>query len=143
VKEAYAPIRKQLSRNPAALEEGLAKISRHIQMGDQYIALIGELIVGTMRVRLRGQIGVISRLAVLQKFRGRRIGTVLMDHAEQLLARMGAKTIEVEVYGAVNAQLSFYERLGYEEVGRIERLGEEIVQMQKSLLEEEIEEEDY
>jgi ribosomal protein S18 acetylase RimI-like enzyme len=143
IKEAYAPIKKKLSRNPAALEEGLSKISRHIQMGDQYVALVGENLVGTLRARLRGQVGVISRLAVKEKFRGRRIGTVLMDHVERLLADRGASIIEVEVYGAVDAQLSFYERMGYTEYGRIQRLKEEIVQMRKSLLEEDIEEDDY
>ncbi len=121
----------------------MSKISRHIQMGDQYVALVGTTLVGTLRARLRGQVGVIGRLAVKQKFRGRRIGTVLMDHAERLLGDRGASIIEVEVYGAVEAQLSFYERMGYVEYGRIERLGEEIVQMRKSLLEDDIEEEEY
>jgi ribosomal protein S18 acetylase RimI-like enzyme len=143
IKEAYAPVKKQLSRAPAALQEGLSKIARHIQMGDQYVALVGEKIVGTMRVRLSGQSGIISRLAVLAKYRGRRIGTVLMQYAENLLASRGATMVEVEVYGAIDIQLSFYERLGYKETGRIVRSKEEIVTMQKSLVEEPVEEEDY
>lgn len=133
---------KQLSRKPGALEEGLGKISRHIQMGNQYVALVGEIVVGTMRVSLRGQVGVISRVAVRSKFRGRRIGTMLVDYAENLLSHMNAQRIEIEVYGAVEEQLSFYERGGYVETGRIERMGEEIVIMQKDLMEEPMEEED-
>jgi ribosomal protein S18 acetylase RimI-like enzyme len=133
---------KQLSRKPAALEEGLGKISRHIQMGNQYVALVGESVVGTMRVSLRGQIGVISRVAVSSKFRGRRIGTMLVDYAENLLVHMGAKCIEIEIYGVVEEQLSFYERIGYVETERIERLGEEIVVMQKDLTEQPIEEDE-
>lgn len=140
--EAYQPIMKQLSRKPAALEEGLGKISRHIQMGNQYVALVGEVVVGTMRVSLKGQVGVIARVAVRSKFRGRRIGSMLVDYAENLLAHMNAKRIEIEVYGVVEQQLSFYERSGYVEVGRIERLGEEIVVMQKDLTEQPMEEED-
>ncbi|MFX1265111.1 MAG: GNAT family N-acetyltransferase [Promethearchaeota archaeon] len=143
IKEAYGPVKKQLSRAPAALEEGLSKIARHIQMGDQYVALVGETIVGTMRVRLSGNTGIISRLAVLVEYRGRRIGTVLMQYAENLLASRGASVAEVDVYGAVEAQLSFYERLGYKETGRMVRSKEEIVVMQKSLVEESVEEEDY
>ena len=133
---------KQLSRKPGALEEGLGKISRHIQMGNQYVALVGEIVVGTMRVSLRGQVGVISRVAVRSKFRGRRIGTMLVDYAENLLSHMNAQRIEIEVYGAAEEQLSFYERGGYVETGRIERMGEEIVIMQKDLMEEPMEEED-
>ncbi|MFW9805388.1 MAG: GNAT family N-acetyltransferase [Candidatus Thorarchaeota archaeon] len=133
---------KQLSRKPAALEEGLGKIARHIQMGNQYVALVGDTVVGTMRVSLRGHVGVIARVAVSSKFRGRRIGTMLVDYAENLLSHMGAKLIEIEIYGAVEEQLSFYERAGYVETGRVERLGEEIVIMQKELTDEPIEEEE-
>ncbi len=142
VKEAYQPITKQLKRTPAALEEGLGKISRHIQMGNQYVAIVGDTVVGTMRVSLKGQVGVIARVAVRQKFRGRRIGSMLVDYAENLLTHMNAKRIEIELYGAVEEQISFYERIGYTEVGRLERLGEEIVVMQKELTEELIEEDE-
>jgi ribosomal protein S18 acetylase RimI-like enzyme len=142
IKEAYQPIMKQLSRKPGALDEGLGKISRHIQMGNQYVALVGDTVVGTMRVSLMGQVGVISRVAVRSKFRGRRIGTMLVDYAENLLSHMNAKRIEIEVYGAVEQQLSFYERSGYVETGRTERLGEEIVIMQKDLTEPIMEDEE-
>jgi ribosomal protein S18 acetylase RimI-like enzyme len=142
VVEAYKPVKKQLSRTPAALKEGLSKIARHIQMGDQYVALVGDQIVGTMRVRLSGQTGVISRLGVLERFRGRRIGTLLMQYAENLLTSRGAQIAEVEVYGAIEEQLSFYENLGYKETGRMKRLKEVIVTMQKSMVEELIEEEE-
>jgi len=55
---------------------------------------------------------------------------------------MNAQTIEIEVYGAIEEQREFYVRLGYEEVGRHEREGEEIVVMRKELIEEEVEEEE-
>jgi ribosomal protein S18 acetylase RimI-like enzyme len=142
ITEAYEPVKKQLSRTPAALQEGLAKISRHIQMGDQYVAFVGDQVVGTMRVRLAGNVGVISRVAVRGSFRGRRIGSVLVEYAENLMAHMGASVIEIEVYGAVEQQLSFYERIGYVETGRLTRLGEEIVVMQKELIESTVEDED-
>jgi len=140
--EAYEPIKKQLSRMPAALTEGLGKISRHIQMGDQYVGLVGDTVVATMRVRLVGRVGVISRVAVRQAFRGRRIGSMLVEYAENIMSHRNASVIEVEIYGAVETQVDFYKRLGYEETGRLERLGEEIVVMQKSLLESDIEIED-
>ncbi len=133
---------KQLSRTPGALQEGLDKISRHIQMGNQYVALVGDTVVGTMRVSLRGQNGVISRVAVRSQFRGRRIGTMLVDYGENLLSHMSAQRIEIEIYGAVEDQVSFYERGGYVETGRIQRLGEEIVIMQKDLTEKPMLEED-
>jgi len=137
--EAYEPIRKQLSRVHAALDEGLGKIARHIQMGDQYVGLVGDTIVATMRIRLVGRVGVFSRVAVRQEFRGRRIGSMLVDYAENLMSHNNAATIEVEIYGSVETQIEFYTKMGYEETGRMERLGEEIVVMQKSLIESEME----
>ena len=127
---------------PGALQEGLAKISRHIQMGDQYVALIGDQVIGTMRARIAGNVGVISRVAVRSSFRGRRIGSMLVEYAENLMSHMGASVIEIEVYGAVETQLSFYEKIGYHETGRLMRLGEEIVVMQKELVESPMEDED-
>lgn len=139
ITEAYEPIKKKLSRMPAALKEGLDKIARHIQMGDQYVALVGDTVVGTMRVRIVGRVGVVARVAVLQSYRGRRIGTMLIEYAENLIAHMNATVVEVEVYGAIDEQLAFYEKIGYTETNRLERLGEEIVVMQKELVESEIE----
>jgi len=140
--EAYAPLKKKLSRLPGALQEGLDKISRHIQMGNIYVAIVGDLVVGTMRVSLRGQVGVIARLAVRNSFRGRRIGTVLMDYAENTLKHKSATCIEIEVYGAVEDQIKFYQKRGYAETGRTVREGEEIILMRKSLCDVQAEEED-
>ncbi|TFF93111.1 GNAT family N-acetyltransferase [Candidatus Thorarchaeota archaeon] len=142
INEAYEPVKKKLSRMPAALKEGLDKISRHIQMGDQYVALVGEQVVGTMRVRIRGNVGVIARVAVRETFRGRRIGTMLVEYAENLVSSRGASTVEVEVYGAIEMQLSFYQKIGYTETGRMERLGEEIVVMVKDLTESSLSEQE-
>ncbi|MHA1905581.1 MAG: GNAT family N-acetyltransferase [Candidatus Thorarchaeota archaeon] len=136
IKEAYAPVKKQLSRTPGALEEGLDKISRHIQMGNQYIALLGTIIVGTMRVSLSGNAGVVSRLAVRTEYRKRRIGTVLIEYAENLLTHMNALLIEVELYGVLEGQTEFYTKHGYVETDRQKRSGEVIVTMQKSLEEQ-------
>lgn len=139
--DAYQPVKKQLSRAPAALSEDLGNISRHIQMGNQYIALIGDQVVGTMRVTLRGQIGVIERLAVSSDFRNRRIGTMLVQYAENLIEGRDATCIELEVYGRVEEQQKFYDRIGYKETTQHKRSGEVIVLMRKNF-NEEVEEEE-
>ncbi len=142
LREAYTPIEKELSRMPGALKEGLDKIARHIQMGNQYVALVGNEIAGTMRVGMRGQIGVVSRMAVRKKFRNRRIGTIMVEYADNLLDHQKAKCVEIEVYGSIAYQVDFYENMGYKEVNRTERAGEEIIVMRKDLCDEEIEEEE-
>jgi len=134
-------VKKQLSRTPAALNEDLGNISRHIQMGNQYIALIGNQVVGTMRVTLRGQIGVIERLAVSSDFRNRRIGTMLVQYAENLIEGRDATCVELEVYDRVEEQQKFYDRIGYKETTQRKRSGEVIVLMRKNF-NEEVEEEE-
>ena len=89
-----------------------------------------------------GSVGVVSRVAVRQSFRGRRIGSMLIDYAENLMTHLNVSAIEVEIYGAVEEQIEFYTKMGYEETGRLDRFGEEIVVMQKSLVESEMEPED-
>ncbi|MEM2143595.1 MAG: GNAT family N-acetyltransferase [Candidatus Thorarchaeota archaeon] len=140
IKEAYEPVRRKLSRLPGALQEGLDKIARHVQMGHIYVAIVGNQVVGTMRVMLRGRTGVIARLAVRNSFRGRRIGTVMMDYAEETLRQKNATCIEIEVYGAVEEQVNFYKRRGYVEYGRTIREGEEIILMRRDLCEPETDE---
>lgn len=110
-------------------------------MGNVYVALVGEQIVGTMRVSLRGQRGVIERLAVRQDFRDRRIGTMMVNYAENLLDHMNATCVEIEVYGNVDYQGTFYKNLGYGEIRTFVRRGEEIIVMFKDLNEPEVEEE--
>ncbi len=135
ITEAYEPIRQRISSTPHALREGLDKIARYIQMGNIYVAVVGNLVVGTMRASLRGRTGVIARVAVRNKYRGRRVGTMLVEYAENMLQHMGATCIEVEVYGAIEDQLKFYEKNNYVEVGRSMSEGEQIVVMRKNLCE--------
>jgi len=142
VQEAYGPVKKQLSRAPAALQDGLDKISRSIQMGNLYVAIIGDVIVGTMKVQLQGQIGTISRIAVLENFRNRRIGTFLVEYGENLLSHMGAKYVQLEVFSAINSQSKFYESIGYKALEHVHRAGEDLLVMQKDLNEPEAEEEE-
>ncbi|UCE11209.1 MAG: GNAT family N-acetyltransferase [Candidatus Thorarchaeota archaeon] len=142
IAEAYKPVKKRLSRTPAALDEGLGKISRHIQMGNIYVALVGELVVGTMRVSMSGTVGVIERLAVRSKFRKRSIGTLMVEYAENLLEHMNATCVEIEVYGYIEYQGTFFQRLGYVETKRLKRNKEEIIVMMKDLREPEVVEEE-
>ncbi|MHA1959474.1 MAG: GNAT family N-acetyltransferase [Candidatus Thorarchaeota archaeon] len=133
IAEAYKPVMKKLSRTPAALDEDMGKISRNIQMGNIYVALVGELVVGTMRVSMSGTVGVIERLAVKSKFRKRSIGTLLVEYAENLLDHMNATLVEIEVYGYIEYQGTFFQRLGYTETKRKKRKKEEIIYMEKDL----------
>jgi ribosomal protein S18 acetylase RimI-like enzyme len=66
---------------------------------------------------------------------------MLVQHAENLMEGMDALCIELEVYGRVEEQQKFYDRIGYKETTRQKRSGEEIVLMRK-IFNEEVEEEE-
>ncbi len=137
LQEAYGGVRKRQTKEPLALQDGLDKISRAIQMGNVYVAIIGDSIVGTMRVQLQGQTGTISRIGVLEKFRNRRVGTFLVEYAENLLTHMGAKTVQLEVVSAMGSQTKFYEGIGYKPIEGRQGSGTELMVMQKDLYESE------
>lgn len=137
LQEAYAGPKKRLPKEPTGVQDGLDKISRSIQMGNVYVAIIGDSIVGTMKVQLQGQVGTISRVAVLERFRNRRVGTFLVEYAENLLTHMGAKSVQLEVLSARDSQAKFYEGIGYKPVERHQSSGIDLMVMQKDLYESE------
>jgi ribosomal protein S18 acetylase RimI-like enzyme len=142
LQEAYGGVRKRLPKDPVGPQDGLDKISRSIQMGNIYVAIIGDSIVGTMRVQLQGQVGTISRIGVLERFRNRRVGTFLVEYAENLLTHMGAKTVQLEVVSAMDTQTKFYEGIGYKTVEHREGSGTDVLMMRKDLFESEQEEDE-
>jgi len=141
IKAAYAPLMKILSRPPKALTERTSTRARQIQFGHILVAILGDELVGTVRIYADGPRGFISRLAVHPTHQRKGIGTALLTAAERALAEKGVKYFELEIYDKVDFQHAFFSVNGYIEVNKFERNGEIIVNMQKSAkkaLEEEI-----
>lgn len=75
----------------------------------------GDSPVGTGRlIRMDGDAYRIGRVAVLESYRGREIGRLLMESLEQRAVRLGAR--EVHVAAQVRAG-GFYRKIGYAEYG--------------------------
>ncbi|MCL2068895.1 MAG: GNAT family N-acetyltransferase [Oscillospiraceae bacterium] len=73
--------------------------------------------IATARTFPRGSgndLYVIGRVAVLAGYRGKGIGRIIMREAENLAARLGAKSFTV---GAQIQAVSFYRKCGYTEYG--------------------------
>ena len=60
---------------------------------------------------------ILGRLAVIKKYRGRNIGSVIMGEAEKHVQKMGGKGI---ILHAQCRAANFYKKLGYTEFGNIE-----------------------
>lgn len=78
---------------------------------DHVLARLDGQAVGTGRLTVREGVGVLGRLAVLERARGTGLGARLVGAIEQLARGRGLALIEL--HAQTRAQ-GFYERLGYE-----------------------------
>ncbi len=83
------------------------------------VALEGPLVVGSVMAGYEGHRGWISRIAVLQAHRHKRIGRALLLEAERRLAALGCVKINLQVLETNSAVVRFYEEAGYEIEPRI------------------------
>ncbi|MCI8509779.1 MAG: GNAT family N-acetyltransferase [Lachnospiraceae bacterium] len=60
---------------------------------------------------------ILGRLAVMKKYRGKSIGSVMIKEAEKYVKKMGQKTISLH---AQCQAAGFYQKLGFIEFGNIE-----------------------
>ena len=75
--------------------------------------------VGMVCAITYGEFGTIGNLIVIDEYRGRGLGAMLMEHAMSYLCRIGA----LEMYlDGVQAAVSLYERLGFKKICRSLRL---------------------
>lgn len=73
------------------------------------LALDGERAVATGRIDLEKQ-GKVGRVAVLQEYRGRGIGTRIMETLVEVAREHGLRSIW---FHAQESAITFYEKLGY------------------------------
>jgi ribosomal protein S18 acetylase RimI-like enzyme len=78
-----------------------------------FVALLDEILVGSVMGGYDGHRGWIYSLAVSPDARRRGIGTALMKRIEQELAERGCPKINLQVLSTNAATLAFYQKLGY------------------------------
>lgn len=105
-------------------------ITELIESDDSNILLAEaeDCIVGVAIIHIRNspdhpaivqrQLGVIESLSVLSSYRGRGIGTKLMEAAEKWVADKGVSSCELVVWEFNRDAIKLYERLGYSTVNR-------------------------
>jgi ribosomal protein S18 acetylase RimI-like enzyme len=73
-----------------------------------------DLVIASMMVGYDGHRGSVFYLAVDPDWRGRGLGTALMDHAEELLGARGCPKINVSVRAENSQVIGFYADRGYQ-----------------------------
>jgi ribosomal protein S18 acetylase RimI-like enzyme len=78
-----------------------------------FVAIVDGIVVGTVMGGYDGHRGWIYSLAVSPQVRLRGIGTALVQHVEQELARCGCPKINLQVLPSNAGTVEFYGKLGY------------------------------
>jgi ribosomal protein S18 acetylase RimI-like enzyme len=84
-----------------------------------FVALLDGVLVGTVTGGYDGHRGWIYSLAVSPETRRRGVGTALMRHVEQELAKRGCPKINLQVLASNAGTVAFYQKLGYRVEERI------------------------
>jgi len=104
-------------------------IDKKIAVNDQlfFVAVTGNTVVGTIMAGYDGHRGWIYSVAVSPAHRRRDIGSRLVWHAEQALARKGCVKINLQIMEGNENVTAFYSSLGYSVEKRIS-MGKRIVE---------------
>jgi len=78
-----------------------------------FVAVEGDVVVGTVMGGYDGHRGWIYSMAVAPAHRRKGVGAKLMAHAEQALIEKGCVKINLQILGGNESVVAFYEKLGY------------------------------
>lgn len=90
-------------------------INKKLEVNDGlfFVALEGDVVVGTAMGGYDGHRGWIYSMAVAPSHRRKGVGAQLMSHAEQALAKTGCVKINIQILEGNESVVAFYEKLGY------------------------------
>lgn len=98
-----------------------ASIARKVAVDDGlfFVALDGDVIVGTALAGYDGHRGWLYSVAVSPDRRRDGVGSKLVRHAEQALAQRGCPKLNIQIRADNAAVVAFYESLGFQTEERI------------------------
>lgn len=107
-----SPYIKKWSRDPAEAERRRAIISQGISYG----AFVNDRMVGVLIMERQAWNGTlhIEDLEVMPDWRGRGVGPMLMDKAEQVARELGVRAITLETQSTNVPAIRFYLKSGYQ-----------------------------
>jgi ribosomal protein S18 acetylase RimI-like enzyme len=130
INAAYAKYLDWMEKPPAPM---LADYSKLIAGGGVYVLASGAEIAGALVIEARDQALFIENIAIAPTFHGQGLGRGLMAFAEQYAGERGLSELRLYTNEVMIENLSFYQRLGFEEVARRMDNGYRRVFLRKSL----------
>lgn len=103
-----------LSGSMEALDESVSDIEKDIEAKEVYIAVIDDVAVGTVRVRLlQDNTAYISRFGVMLQYHNIGIGKSLMNLMDKLLKARGIKKVSLHTASKYKDLVRFYYGRGF------------------------------
>lgn len=118
--EAYALYVPRIGKKPAPM---IADFAAQIAAGQVHVCIEAERLLGYIVLYPRDDHLHVENVAVFPGQQGTGLGKYLMAFAEIEARRAGLAAIELYTNQHMTENLSFYPRLGYEELGRGEEAG--------------------
>lgn len=90
-----------------------------------WLALVDRRPAATVSLELRSgdEVGEISQFAVAPRFKGRGLGSRLLELAEERLRTLGAAEVRLSTPDCIPHLVRFYRHRGYREIGTVRRPG--------------------
>lgn len=89
--------------------------------GGFFVLCDGEQVVGYAVMGIASPEAELYNIAVMQEYRGKGLSDVLFKHALEAAVEKGVDTVFLEVRESNLRARRFYERLGFEDIGRRKR----------------------
>ncbi len=107
-------------------------IDRKLKFGDDlfFVAVLNDKAVGTVMAGYDGHRGWIYSMAVDPEHAGKRIGSMLLKHAEDVLTGMDCPKVNLQVMLNNSEVVEFYEKNGYKVEERIS-MGKKLYSQEK------------
>lgn len=99
--------------NLDALSETVEDIQKEIRTKAVFIAALGNNVLGTVRISIKGNEAYLSRFAVDNNNQNTGIGKALMNEADTYLKEMGVKKVTLHTSSKHDALMRFYYGMGF------------------------------
>jgi ribosomal protein S18 acetylase RimI-like enzyme len=115
--DAYLPYVESLGVTPGPLSKDYSEL---IPVHQVWVAEDGGQIIGLLELIATHDHVVIENLAIAPAYQNRKVGRLLMDHAEAEARRLSVGELRTYTHQKMSRNIAIYHHLGYEQTGRRE-----------------------
>jgi len=114
LREAFVEYRASYTAEAfAATTPAAEQIRGRMDEGPVWVAVLDDVVVGTVSVVPRGESLYVRGMAVLPAARGQRLGEALLSHVEEFASAQGFRRLYLSTTPFLSRAIQLYERAGF------------------------------